>query len=326
MEIIQPLRGADLRAADPPQLAWNWEGFLAAGSVTLLTGLWKSGKSTLLSFLLAQRHLGGMLLDRFVMPGASIVVSEEPADIWRRRSRCLDFGPNVSLYCRPFAGKPYRWQWEKFVKQMVSEQENRQIDLVAIDPLAGMLPASENNVSALVDALQPLRMLTERGAAVLLLHHPAKEDGGLGKAARGSGALPAFADIVLELRLCGGITNRRRRLFGLSRFAETPRRLVIELNPAGNDYQVVVGSEASDDFAANWEVLAAILAAAGGPVSRQEMYDRWPQDRCPPHDATLWRWLRRAGQLGLTTVTGAGSKHAPFRFELKASADPAKSA
>jgi hypothetical protein len=326
MQMIQPLRGSDLSATDPPQLAWTWEGLLAGGSVTLLTGLWKSGKSTLLSFLLAQRRRGGILLDRFVMPGASMVISEEPADVWRRRSRCLDFGPNLSLYCRPFAGKPYLWQWKRFVEQLVQEQESQHIDLVAIDPLAGVLPASENNVSALVAALQPLRELTERGAAVLLLHHPAKEDGGLGKAARGSGALPAFADIVLELRLCGNVANRRRRLFGLSRFEETPRRLVFELNQAGNDYQVVVGNESGDDFAANWEILAAILAAAGTPVSRQEMCERWPKHRCPPHDATLWRWLRRAGQLGLIAVTGAGTKHAPFRFELKASTDAAKSA
>jgi hypothetical protein len=38
---------------------WLWEGFLARGGITLLTSLWKSGKSTLLATLLARMKEGG---------------------------------------------------------------------------------------------------------------------------------------------------------------------------------------------------------------------------------------------------------------------------
>jgi AAA domain len=327
MHVFQPLRGADLLAAEIPRVPWNWEGLLAPGSVTLLTGLWKSGKSTLLSLLLARRHRGGVLLDRWVQPGASAVVTEEPEDIWRRRARSLDFGPNVSLYCRPFAGRPYAWLWEKFVEHLVQEQAKHGIDLVAFDPLIAMLPCGENNAASLVDALQPLRQLTERGAAVLLLHHPAKEEAGLGKAARGSGALPAFADIVLELRLGGGNqATRRRHLFGFSRFEETPRRLIAELNPTGTDYTVLGDDDICDDFSANWNTVAAILAAAPRPLMRQEVLVGWPEGRCVPHEATVWRWLRRAADLGLVVVTGGGTKSEPFRFALKATGESAPAA
>jgi len=37
MQVMQPLRGSDLSATNLPQLAWK--GCLAAGTVTLLTGL-----------------------------------------------------------------------------------------------------------------------------------------------------------------------------------------------------------------------------------------------------------------------------------------------
>ncbi len=39
-----------------PQLRWLWQGYLAAGAVTLLTSQWKIGKTTLLALVLAPRH------------------------------------------------------------------------------------------------------------------------------------------------------------------------------------------------------------------------------------------------------------------------------
>jgi hypothetical protein len=92
----------------------------------------------------------------------------------------------------------------------------------------------------MMDALRPLRLLTEGGMGVLLLHHPTKAKSHEGNAARGSGALSAFADIVLELRKPGGNpATRHRRLLGFSRFEETPRQIVAELNPDGADYQSI---------------------------------------------------------------------------------------
>lgn len=43
---------------------WLWDGMLAPGAMTLLTGSWKAGKSTLVSLLLDRRRDGGQLLGR----------------------------------------------------------------------------------------------------------------------------------------------------------------------------------------------------------------------------------------------------------------------
>jgi len=40
---------------------WVWQGYLAPGSITLLTSQWKAGKTTLLSVLLARMGDGGTL-------------------------------------------------------------------------------------------------------------------------------------------------------------------------------------------------------------------------------------------------------------------------
>ena len=44
-----------------PSADWLWHGFLARANLTLLTGMWKSGKTTLLSLLLSRRKTGGSL-------------------------------------------------------------------------------------------------------------------------------------------------------------------------------------------------------------------------------------------------------------------------
>src|SRR5262245_61260195 len=55
---------------DPIALPWLWEGFLALGYVTLLTSQWKSGKTTLMSILLARLRTGGELAGLRVRPAA----------------------------------------------------------------------------------------------------------------------------------------------------------------------------------------------------------------------------------------------------------------
>src|SRR5262245_4478049 len=58
---------------DVPPTRWLWHGLLAPGKLTLLTSLWKSGKTTLLAHLLARRRCGGDFLGLPVTPGVSLV-------------------------------------------------------------------------------------------------------------------------------------------------------------------------------------------------------------------------------------------------------------
>src|SRR5262249_13197903 len=101
--------------------------------------------------------------------------------------------------------------------------------------LAAFLPGSdENHAPSVLEALAPLRRLTSAGMAVLL-HHPRKAGGTDGRAARGSGALCGFADVLIEMgwRRAAGPTSRARRLRAWSRYRGAPPDLLIELNAEG---------------------------------------------------------------------------------------------
>jgi hypothetical protein len=145
-----------------------------------------------------------------------------------------------------------------------------------------------------------------------------------GQAARGSGALGGYADILLEMSWFARPTDpdRRRVIEAYSRHEETPRRLVIELSPDGTDY-LSLGDVYADDFAPHWQTLQALLASSAVPLTRVEIQRRWPPGAAKPDLATVWRWLERLVIQQKLERLGSGRKTDPFRFRLvPAAADP----
>jgi hypothetical protein len=100
---------------------WLWRGLLARDNITLLTSLWKSGKTTLLSHLLARRREGGTLLVLPVTAGKTVVISEEPRALWEERIGRLGFGGKVCLFCRPFARVPMAEEWQGLLARVADD-------------------------------------------------------------------------------------------------------------------------------------------------------------------------------------------------------------
>jgi hypothetical protein len=297
---------------------WIWTGLLAPGQITLMTGLWKTGKTTLFAHLLACRHAATPLLDRAVRPGLTAVVTEEPAALWRARCRKLGIGPNVCFFHRPFMARPTTAEFAALIAHLLDLKARRNIDLMVLDPLAHFLPIRcENSAEAMQAALQPLRRLTDRGLATLLCHHPSKEHRKPGQAARGSGALPAFADILLELHpFAAGVPgDRRRLLYGFSRWEETPPSLLIELNAEGSGYRILP-EERCTDFPDYWPLLELVLTEAPAPLTRAQIRDRWGDDPPRPPMRTLWAWLNAACAESLVARSGTGRANDPFKYCL----------
>src|SRR5437016_2312248 len=97
---FQELRPADLKTDSTGVMDWIWKGYIAGGNVTLLTSLWKSGKTTLMSVLLGRLGTGGMMGGHAVSAGRAVVVTEEPKEAWYQRSLKLPLGDHLSWFCR----------------------------------------------------------------------------------------------------------------------------------------------------------------------------------------------------------------------------------
>jgi hypothetical protein len=313
-----PVSFAELtQTADQPT-RWLWDGYVAYGAVTLLTSRWKAGKTTLLSVLLARLASDGNLAGRAVSAARAVVVSEESPQLWVERGRRLGFGGDLGFVCRPFRGKPTAEQWEALIDRLAlaAEAEPGGPMLIVIDPLATILPGSDENAAAsMLAALAPLRRLTAARAAVLLLHHPRKADG----SPRGSGALPGFVDVLMELTRVAGarVADRRRWLRAVSRYPETPAGVLVELAADDRDYAVLAAPDsAADAFTAGWPVLRGVLTDTWQRLTRRELLEEWPDDHPTPGRTQLADWLERAVAAGWVTRQGSGRRRDPYRHWL----------
>jgi hypothetical protein len=297
---------------------WIWHGLLRPGQITLMTGLPKTGKTTLLSHILAHRQTGMPLLDRVMRPGVTVVVSEEGRALWSPRCHKLGFGRDVCFFFRPFALRPTQDEFAALIGQLLDLKARRGVDLVVFDTLSRFLPLRcENSTESMQQALAPLTRLAEQGLATLLNHHPNKGHVAPGQAARGSIALPAFADILLELHpfTAGAAGDRRRQLLAFSRNEETPPSLVLELSEDGRTFGTLA-EQADADVLEYWPELRIVLEDAPEPLTRVQLRERWPEG-CPrPSVRTLWNWLNAACKENLVARLGTGHTNAPFEYYL----------
>lgn len=308
----------DLLSAGPATQTWIWQGYLGAGQVTLLTSQWKLGKSTLLAALMARMKAGGELAGLPVSAGKVVVVSEENPSKWYERGQGRSFGDHLCWFCRPFLGRPRLDEWLALIEQIGSLHARHGVALVVIDPLANLTPMRcENDAGEMLKTLLPLQRLTALGLSVLLLHHPRKGPVVMGQAARGSGALSGYVDIIIEMQRVSrrNLKDRRRRLLAYSRHETTPTSRVIELTEDGTDYRFL-GDSAELDFERGWPFLKNLLAEAAGPLTRVEIHRDWPDALVRPGKLTLWRWLARGVKEHLVECRGSGSRKEPYRYHL----------
>ena len=254
---------------------WLWEGFIARGYSTLFVGIPKGGKTTLLAHLFKEMEQGGELV-REVFPCKVLVVTEEAAGHWARRRDEVGIGDHVHFACRQIRGRPSHSNWKELIRMMVKEVERVGYDLVVFDTWLAANPCrDENDASDTGKALSPLLDLLEAGAAVMLVHHTKKGDGGQGQASRGSSALSGWVDTQLELRRFSPSNNgdSKRTLQAYGRFDETPDHVVVELTDDGFTCVGTAGEAKQSD---RFGVIAEILELETDWLTGKGISERWP--------------------------------------------------
>lgn len=298
---------------------WLWHGLIARGNITLFTSQWKAGKTTLITGLLHAFAAGGTFLNRKVAPTRPLVVSEESRQTWADRLQRMPVGKHSQLLARPFPRRPSPEEWDRLIDHALEQQASGQLDLLVVDPLAKFLPGStESDLNALLRMLDPLQRLTEVGVGVLILHHPRKSKSEEGASARGSGGLLASVDIIIELSRYGSLKSDecRRRLFAVSRYPETPKRMIYEWNPATALF-TALDDPLAIRFEENWILVHAILKKRKRASTHQELLMDWPEGHDRPAPSNLYDWLNRAHEEKRLRREGTGRKADPYRYRLQ---------
>jgi hypothetical protein len=291
-----PIPCSQLKEADPER-EQLWAGCVARAGTTLFSALPKVGKTTVLAHALKALERGGDFCGLSVSKGAVLYVTEESEARWAERRDAIGLGDHVDFQVRPFLARPTLERWGAFLDHLLAVLDKKPADLVVFDTLSNLWPVTNENDAAEVGAaLMPLHALTAKGVAVLLVHHLRKSDGPEGTGARGSGALSAFVDTVLELRRYDADNrgDRRRLLTGYSRCEGTPEDFVIELAADGSGYtaqgdkQGVAGRELR-------EAILKVLPAKAPGLTAEEVAERLPEEDTVRR-RTLLAELRRGAE------------------------------
>ena len=313
---------------DDPTIPWIWEDYLAPGCVTLLSGYPKAGKTTLVSHLLREMGRGGRLITP-VRPARTLIVSEEPRMLWKRRWKEMDLQPqSLAVTRRPFKARPSPGEWMAYLEFLAALVAKDAFQVIVFDPIACFWPVvDENSASDVLAALAPLRQLTEAGAALLLIHHCRKSGGVSGTAARGSSAFGGEVDIITELDYYDhdSKTDQRRRFTAHSRVS-CPDEVILELQ---DDHYTCLGTKTDDVLGSRLEIIESILTAARMAqdlrgMTRREIATQWPAGQVVrPGDTKLKEILAIAEERGLVIHTGTGVGKSPFRYHLPSESPPA---
>lgn len=297
---------------------WVWEGYLARGNVTALSGAPKVGKTTLLAGLVAALADGRpTYCGAALTPCPVIYVSEESELEWEERGTQWpeQVWDAIDLVTREDLAVPYRWP------ELVLDVRDYALEvgagLVVFDTfrkLARLGENSENDSGAITESLHPLHDAAGHNLAVLTNHHDRKGGGENGEGAAGSGAFFGGVDALVTMRRFGGADDPRRRLEVLGRW-RAPDELVVELR--GGDY-VALGSRAevkAEDSkrqaAAVAEDVLELLRGHGEPADVKEvaaMLGEEVTEKVTRAALTLLMDTHRVDRVG------KGRKGDPFRF------------
>lgn len=311
-----PKKITDLVVSDE-FIPWIWGGYIAPGMITLLTGLWKAGKSTMLAYML--RALDGSAQEfagQPVCPSKALVVSEEAERHWVTRRDALGLTDRVFIMSRPFTYNPDLRAWNRLLEFIATMVSAEGINLVVFDSLPNLWPVrDENSAPEVKAAMLPLNGITEAGAGVLCIAHPKKGDAGEGQATRGSGALPSFVDVIVELRRYDAERREdtRRVLTTYSRFDETPIEMVLDFT-MGTGYRAQ-GTRSDARTAGREDAILDCVTWEKPGETLDEILANWPENIPKPSRRTLAYDLDRiSGVQGDLIRMGGGKRNDPYRY------------
>lgn len=256
---IVPPKRADTVLREEHTIDWIVPGLVARGSITLVNGQPKAGKTTFVMKLIDSLALGESFLNRVCKSGRVLYLTENRSVALQAKLELLRHREHVFVldrYRREFVDTG----WDEIVRLVFDVAKEIRADLVVLDTfMAWAQPEDENSSTEILSALDPLERSIQRlGMAMVIVHHLNKD----GTSPRGSGAFQAECDTIANLTHS---RNGGRRLTVVSNLVKEPLEDLV-FTYDGNTYTMLV--EEADDFA---EAILAVFQVVPGPLSLQQV-------------------------------------------------------
>jgi predicted ATP-dependent serine protease len=198
---------ARMLTSDPEPVDWIAEGIVARGTLTLLAGREKEGKSLLAMAIAARAASGGGTLAGIpVGPARTLIIDAENGEreLHRRlRSSGLtgEHADRIEVY------ETHAHDLRQHLLELERMLESHKPDLLILDSWRSLWGGDENDAGEVARVLDPLRnLIRQHNAGAVLVHHMRKGGG-----YRGSSAIGASVENIIELARVEDDPERRRR-------------------------------------------------------------------------------------------------------------------
>jgi hypothetical protein len=298
----------------PQEVPWISRPWLAKGAITEIDGpIKRAGKTTLVF------HNVGCILDGKPFIGEpttkskAVCLTEQPPTSFRKvleRAGLTDREDLLILHWHDTIGT----EWPEVAKIAADKAVEFGADVLVVDTLgqfAGIRGDSENSAGAAQEAMQPLQEAAARGLAVVITRHERKGGGEVGESARGSSAFGGAVDVIMSVRRHQGEARPTVRVIeSLSRFDETPDKLVVELTDEG--YRSLGDASAFAEKEAMKFIEDLLPARPEKAMKTDEVLDKLKEHdikRTVANDA-----LAKLTTSGTIRRIGEGKKGDPYRY------------
>jgi len=298
--------------ADRPE--WLVPGYIALQAITELDGKIKSsGKTTWATHLVAAVLDGANFMGQPTTKTRVTYVTEQTQGSFREalsRAGLIGRGDELRLVFRREVGA---MRWRDLIAAVVADAKRDGYGLLVIDTLGKLAGIVEENAAGEASAaMLPLQDAAHDGLAVLVCRHERKGGGEVGESGRGSSAISGDVDVILQLRRPeGNQPNTRRVIESLSRYDETPEKVVVELTDEG---YLMLGD--SEDVALS-DALRIVSGLIGGENGQKR---KWTLDELADEGeiprTNVRRAIRELKARGEVQESGSGKRGDPYRYEV----------
>lgn len=289
---------------DEPESGTDWlvEDRIPTGSVILLAGKPKAGKSTLaraLAFAVAQgeRWLGWDVRQGLVW---YLALEDKREELRRHFFR---MGARRGIPLQMFIGQAPA----DLLAQMVERAKNETPVLIVVDTLQRLLGFKDlNDYAEVTTKFSPLLALSrETGAALVCVHH-AKKNGEGQDSILGSTALAGSVDNMLILAR----GEEHRTLETVQRIGTDLEATVVELDPDTGHVSLSCKKREADELDCAKRIIA-LLQTTTEPVT-----ERWIREQVEARPQDQARALRRLWRQGAIARDGKGQRGNPYVWSI----------
>jgi hypothetical protein len=304
----------ELSEETPAVTEWVAHPWIAKGAITEVDGKIKAGgKTTWISHIAACILEGRPFMGAPTIEMSAVFLTEQQPASFRKVLERAGLTESESLHILPWhstRGMP----WLDVARAAVDKALEVGAGVLFVDTLgqfAGIRGDGENNAGAAQEAMRPLQEAAARGLAVVLTRHERKGGGEVGESGRGSSAFGGAVDVILSIRRGEGNTRPTVRIIeSLSRFDETPSKLVIELTNDG--YKSLGDATAFAEQEAMSTIVELLPTKEGNAMTSGDVLDKLKEQDIKRTVAT--DALAKLTNSGGIRRMGVGKKGNPYRY------------